>query len=852
MRMPLCLAALPAVLFMALAAAPLAAQAPAAAASEAPGTVHPEVWPQLKSPLPLDPAMEKAIGELIAKMSLEELVGQVMQPSIQQMTPADVKAYHLGSVLNGGGGWPGDVRKAKPSDWLALADAFWEASMDTSDGKVAIPVIWGSDAVHGHNNIVGATLFPHNVGLGAMRNPDLIRRIGEVTAREMAATGIDWNFSPTVAVARDDRWGRAYESWSEDPAIVRSYAAAMIEGLQGKPGTPEFLGPGRVVATSKHFLGDGGTDGGKDQGNNLASEEELRDVHGAGYLGALGAGVQAVMASYNSWHGTKMHGSRPLLTDVLRGRLGFDGMVVGDWNGHGQVPGCTNASCAASFNAGLDMFMVPEDWKALYENTLQQVRAGEISRERLHEAVRRILRVKMRAGLFTDPKPSQRPHGGDMSLLGAPAHREVARQAVRESLVLLKNDGGVLPLRPKQRVLVAGDGADDIGKQSGGWTLSWQGTENSNADFPGATSIWAGIRAAVEGAGGSATLSADGTFGDKPDVAVVVFGENPYAEFEGDRKDVVFWGEEELAMLQRLKEAGVPVVSVFLSGRPLWVNPFLNASDAFVAAWLPGTEGGGIADVLFTAADGSVRHDFKGKLAMSWPKLATQAVLNHGDAGYDPLFALGYGLVYGQESDLPELSVDTGGIQPAPAQVNLLAGTPFVADAGAEPLAVSALPASSPGGALTVARLEAADRPGATLLTWKGNGAGETFVRHAQPLDLSRQSNGDLALALAVRVDEAPSGPVVLRVGCGEGCGGALDVTALLRALPAGEWGSLVVRLRCFAEAGADMTRIDTPIHISTAGTLELGVGGAELVPATGELPCPSRVDIAPPAAGGT
>src|SRR5688500_843029 len=463
MRMPLRLAALPAVLFMAIAAAPLAAQAPAAGAAEPPGTVHPELgtvhpeaWPQLKSPLPLDPAMEKAIGELIAKMSLEELVGQVMQPSIQQVTPADVKAYHLGSVLNGGGGWPGDVRKAKPTDWLALADAFWEASMDTSDGKVAIPVIWGTDAVHGHNNIVGATLFPHNVGLGAMRNPDLIRRIGEVTAREMAATGIDWNFSPTVAVARDDRWGRAYESWSEDPAIVRSYAAAMIEGLQGKPGTPEFLGPGKVVATSKHFLGDGGTDGGKDQGNNLATEEQLRDIHGAGYLGALGAGVQAVMASYNSWHGTKMHGSRPLLTDVLRGRLGFDGMVVGDWNGHGQVPGCTNASCAASFNAGLDMFMVPEDWKALYENTLQQVRTGEISRERLQEAVRRILRVKMRAGLFTDPKPSQRPNGGDMSLLGAPAHREVARQAVRESLVLLKNDGGVLPLRPKQRVLVAG------------------------------------------------------------------------------------------------------------------------------------------------------------------------------------------------------------------------------------------------------------------------------------------------------------------------------------------------------------------------------------------------------------
>ena len=838
MRTPPRLVVLPAVFFLlACAAAP----GPPAAAADPPGTAHPEAWPQLKGPLALDPAMEKAIGELMAKMSVEEKVGQVMQPSIQQVKPEDVRTYHLGSVLNGGGGWPGDVRKAKPSDWLALADAFWEASMDTSDGKVAIPIIWGSDAVHGHNNIVGATLFPHNVGLGAMRNPDLIRRIGEVTAREMAVTGIDWNFSPTVAVARDDRWGRAYESWSEDPSIVRAYAAAMIEGLQGKPGTPEFLGPGKVVATSKHFLGDGGTEGGKDQGNNLSSEAELRDVHGAGYLGALGAGVQAVMASYNSWHGTKMHGNRALLTDVLRGRLGFDGMVVGDWNGHGQVPGCTNASCPQSFNAGLDMFMVPEDWKALYTNTLAQVKSGEIPQARLDEAVRRILRVKMRAGLFTDPTPSARPHGGDFALLGSPAHREVARQAVRESLVLLKNDGGVLPLRPDRHVLVAGDGADDVGKQSGGWTLSWQGDGNTNENFPGATSIGAGIRSAVEAAGGRATLSADGSLTEKPDAAIVVFGEDPYAEFEGDRPNVVFWGEQDLATMRRLKEAGVPVVAVFLSGRPMWVNPFLNASDAFVAAWLPGTEGAGVADVLFTGADGKVRHDFRGKLGMSWPKLASQAVLNHGDSGYDPLFPLGYGMTYREQSDLPELSEDTGGIQPQAPKVNLHAGTPFVADAGGEPQAVSGLPATSPGGALTVATLPG-DRPGAMLLTWTGGGAAETFVRHAQPLDLSRQSNGDLAMALAVRVDEPPSGPVVMRIGCGEGCGGALDVSGLLRAMPAGEWGSLRVRLRCFAEAGTDMTRVETPIHLSSAGTLKLGVAGTELVPATGDLECPPRV----------
>jgi beta-glucosidase len=631
-----------------LAWSPVGAQTDFAAAA-IPGKVNPAIWPSMRSAIAPNPALEQAIGELMARMTVEEMVGQVLQPSIQFITPADVKTYHIGSVLNGGGGWPGDIRRATPLDWLALADAFYEASMDTSDGKQAIPILWGADAVHGHSNVVGATIFPHNVGLGAMRNPDLIRKIGQATAEEMEVTGIDWNFSPTVAVARDDRWGRSYESWSEDPVLVRGYAAAMIEGLQGKPRQAGLLGPGRVIATAKHFLGDGGTDGGRDQGDNLASERGLRDIHLQGYVGALRGGVQAVMASYSSWHGTKMHGNKELLTDVLRGRLGFDGVVVGDWNGHGQLPGCTNASCAAAFNAGVDMFMVPTDWRALYFNTIAQVQSGEIPRARLEEAVRRILRVKMRAGLFTDPKPSQRALGGDLSRFGSAAHRAIARQAVRESLVLLKNQGRVLPLRPGQHVLVAGDGADDIGKQAGGWTISWQGTGNSNADFPGGTSIWAGIRDVVEAAGGRATLSPDGSFTEQPDVAIVVYGENPYAEFLGDRQHLVYGGEEDLALLERLREAGVRVVSVFLSGRPLWVNPHLDASDAFVAAWLPGTEGGGIADVLFSAADGKVRHDFRGKLSFSWPKLADQTVLNVGDPGYAPLFRLGYGLRYGRK-----------------------------------------------------------------------------------------------------------------------------------------------------------------------------------------------------------
>jgi beta-glucosidase len=515
-------------------------------------------------------------------------------------------------VLNGGGGWPGNNRKATINDWISMADAFYQAS--------AIPIIWGSDGVHGHGNVLGATLFPHNIGLGATRDLDLIRRIGEITAVEMAVTGIDWSFSPVVAVARDDRWGRTYESYSEDPQLVRACAAKMIEGLQP-----------RVIATAKHFLGDGGTVGGKDQGDNVASEVELRDIHGAGYVEAIQSGMQTIMVSQSSWHGREMHGNRELLTVVLKERMGFDGFVVGDWNGHGQVPGCTNQSCAQAFNAGVDMFMVPDDWKALYESLLAQVKSGEIPQSRLDDAVRRILRVKMRAGLFTAGKPSQRPLGGKRERFGSADHRRVARQAVRESIVLLKNNGPVLPLRPQQSVLVAGDGADNIGKQSGGWTISWQGDGNSNSDFPGGTSIWGGIHATVEAAGGRATLSPDGTFQDKPDVAIVVFGEDPYAEWEGDRKTIIFEDEKVLGILRRFKDARVPVVSIFLSGRPLWINPYLNASDAFVAAWLPGSEGEGIADVLFTAPDGAVRHDFRGKLSFSWPKLATQVTLNRGD-----------------------------------------------------------------------------------------------------------------------------------------------------------------------------------------------------------------------------
>jgi beta-glucosidase len=599
-----------------------------------------------------DPQIETKIAALLARMTLEQKIGQMVQADIRSVTPDDVRKFRLGSVLNGGGAFPGENKHASVGDWVALADRFYDASMDTANGQLAIPIMWGTDAVHGHNNVIGATLFPHNIGLGAAHDPDLIERIGAVTAREVAVTGLDWTFAPVVAVVRDDRWGRTYESYSEDPEIVRSYAERMVRGLQGTPGSKSFLDTSHVLATAKHFIGDGGTADGVDRGDNRSSEAELLKIHAPGYIAAIDAGVQTIMASYNSWKGWKVHGSSYLLTEVLKQRMGFDGIVVSDWDGVDEVQGCSKDKCAQAVNAGIDMFMVPTEWKSFIGNTLDQVRTEKIPLSRIDDAVTRILRVKFRAGLFDKGRPSSRPLANKRELFGSAEHRELARQAVRESLVLLKNEHGLLPLRRNANVLVAGDGADNIPKQTGGWTVTWQGTENANAEFPGATSIFQGIARTVGGAGGTAS-SAAGPKLDRlqarPDFAIVVFGEDPYAEWFGDLKSLDYRGAgggAELALLQQLRQASVPSVCVFLTGRPLWIEPELAACDAFVVAWLPGTEGGGIADVLFRKADGSVNHNFSGKLSFSWPRTVAQTSLNRNDPKYDPLFPYGFGLRY--------------------------------------------------------------------------------------------------------------------------------------------------------------------------------------------------------------
>ena len=733
-----------------------------------------------------------------------------------------MRKYKLGSILAGGNSAPHDDNKAPAADWLKQADAFWNASQAADWSGEKIPLIYGIDAVHGHANIVGATVFPQNIGLGAARDPALMKRIGEVTAEEMAATGFDWDFSPTLAVVRDDRWGRTYEGFSEDPSIVRTYAGKMVEGLQGRAGHQGFPRPAPRDVERQAFRRRRRNRGRQGPGRQSSSPAQLRDVHGAGYPPAIEAGVQNVMSSFSSVRGVKLAGNKALLTGALKGDMHFDGFVVDDWNAHGQVPGCTNTSCAAAINAGVDMFMAPDSWKGLYENTLKQVQSGEIPMGRLDDAVRRILRVKLRAHMFDKGAPSTRPLGGHFELLGSPEHRAVARQAVRESLVLLKNAHQLLPLSPKLNVLVAGDGADNISKQSGGWTITWQGTGLTNADFPHAQSIWSGINEAVSAAGGKATLSVDGSYAAKPDVAIVVFGEDPYAEFVGDRPRSLEYSpadKKDLELLLRLRKAGIRVVSLFISGRPMWVNPELNASEAFVAAFLPGGEGGGVADVIFRRPDGQVHYDFRGKLSYSWPKRADQTPLNVGDKGYDPLFAFGYGLHYGQTGDLPKLSEER------PKGGGLPEGVLFGRGTVPQGWSFAFEPAS--GGQMK--GIDRRAQEDSRQLIWTGNGPATAAIHANPPLDLSRETTGQLSLVIDYRVDSPPTAPVTLAMGAN-----SVPVGGVLRSAPAGQWQVLTLPLGCFARNSGDaMKALTTPLAITTAGQLKLAISGVRVLSAT-------------------
>ena len=540
---------------------------------------------------PLFSQHEAQVDALLAQMTLDEKIGQMVQvDSAALKDKADVRKYFLGSVLSGGNSDPSAGNTAR--DWLAFANGFQDYALHT---RLKIPLLYGIDAVHGHNNIDGATIFPHHIGMGATHDPKLVERAERVTAEEVAGTGIRWAFAPCLAVPQDARWGRTYEGYSDDPALVSELGAAAVLGLQGRELSAN---PVSVLACAKHFVGDGGTTNGIDQGNTICDEAALRRLYLPPYLAAIKAGVGSIMVSYSSWNGVKMHGNKHLLTDVLKTELGFRGFLVSDWAAIDQISPNYKNDVAQSINAGLDMIMIPTGpgQKNNYVDFIADLKAlvaeGTVPAARIDDAVRRILRIKYQMGLFagtaTDPALT--------AAVGSPAHREIARECVRESLVLLKNDPHILPLSHHlKHLVVVGAGADDLGMQCGGWTVDWQGGRGTVTH--GGTTLLAAIRQSVSPET-KVTFSPDASDLKNADVIIAVVGEPPYAEMKGDRPDLDM-SAEDLSLLARANASGAPVVTIVFSGRPLVWNQALADSTAFVAAWLPGTEGLGVTDVLF-------------------------------------------------------------------------------------------------------------------------------------------------------------------------------------------------------------------------------------------------------------
>lgn len=782
--------------------------AQAAPPSVATARANPAVWPAAASPTAMtDGGTEAAIDALLGRMTIEQKVGQMIQADISAISPADLARYPLGSILAGGNSGPYGNERADAATWAKLVGEFRTASLQTGAG---IPILFGVDAVHGHSNLPGATLFPHNIGLGAARDPDLIRRIGVVTGAEVAASGIDWTFAPTLAVPQDLRWGRSYEGYSADPALVAAYGRAMVLGLQGElqPGAP--LGPRQVAATAKHYLADGGTADGRDQGDARISEQELVARHAAGYPAAIDAGSLTVMASFSSWNGVKHHGNASLLTDVLKQRMGFAGLVVGDWNGHGQVPGCTVTHCPAAINAGLDLFMAPDSWRGLFDATVADVREGRIPMARVDDAVRRILRVKFKLGLM-GPKRIER---GDPAAVGTPEHLALAREAVAKSLVLLKNNDAALPIKPGARVLISGPGADSMAMQSGGWTITWQGTDTSIRDFPNGQTVGSAIAAAVNEAGGEANLSANGDFTVRPDVAVIVTGEMPYAEFQGDVPHLNFaarHGEEALAA--RLRGQGIRVVVVFLSGRPLFAGKLLNQADAFVAAWLPGSQGAGVADVLVARRDGHPLRAFTGRLPFAWPADARSPLIA-------PQFPLGYGLDYGAGGRLGPVNED-----PRTDLALFDEHTTFIRR-GAVPAPWHLVA----DGAVQSRPVDLSAQEDARGFSWTGRGK---LAVEGPALNLTGQANSGAVLLLDWRIDRRGGAPVRIALG-----GGALNLGGVIRAAPATAFETRIP-LRCFARAGANLTEVGDPLTIEASSGFAVTIRSARIAPARGRLACP-------------
>ena len=738
-------------------------------------------------------------------MSIEEKVGQVIQADLDFIEPSDLRDYPIGSVLNGGNTSPRGKLRASPAEWKSLAQEFYEESKKTG---ASIPVLWGTDAVHGHSNVFGATIFPHNIGIGAAANPQLVEDIGAAVAEEVLATGLFWTFAPTVTIPQNFRWGRTYEGYSEDPVLVSKLGSAFIEGLQGTEN--EFLNDAKILGTAKHFLGDGGTYLGIDQGDTRANEENMRLIHGEPYFASLNSCIRVVMASFNSWNGSKVHGNKYLLTEVLKEKMNFTGFIVGDWNGHQQVPGCNTGSCPESFNAGVDMFMVPENWKALYKNTVKQVKSGEISRERLDDAVKRILTVKQQLGMFEGRVPNQTKY----SEVGLQKNRDIARRAVRESLVLIKNNNATLPIKNKQKILVIGDSADSLKIQTGGWTLDWQGANNTNSDFPGSVTFLQALKEyenlEITHKNSLSNLDLNKNY----DLVIVAYGEEPYAEGIGDRKNLFYRDSKTLNTLKRLKRNGNKVVSIFFTGRPLWTNEFINLSDAFVVAWLPGTESRGMTDVLVANEDGSVNYDFQGKLPFSWPSDPNQSTIAFYDPASNAEFDYGYGLTYKSPKALASLDESFEKSDDYGDLVEIFSGkfnSPFegfIQENNSPQIKLSSTNNTTQNDVVQTDFIDVDKQDDTLRVIFNADGNLNSFhILTTEVVGLEDFQSG--FLNFNARVVES-SGAIFLAATCGFGCMGSIDVTSLL--LKSKSFDGYSVPLKCLTDKGLDLSKTISPM----------------------------------------
>lgn len=874
-------------------------------------------WENVNSVIKKDPAMEAEIQRILVMMTLEEKVGQMVQPDLRDVTPEEAEQYKLGSILNGGGAAPGNNKYATAEEWAKEADKYWLALERVYEGRgFRIPFMWATDAVHGHNNVFMATVFPHNIGLGAARNPDLIEKIGAVTAREIVATGLDWTFAPTVATPRDYRWGRVYEGYSEDPEIVYEYAKRMVQGIQG--GEEGLKGELNVISNVKHWVGDGGTLQGVDHGQNRYTEEYLRNIHAMGYIGGLSAGAQVVMSSFNSWwnpanvdpmvdnpyysaldtdsgymQNQKIHGSKYLIIDVLKGKMGFDGLVVTDWNGQGEINGCSAANCPQAVIAGNDVFMVTSrnDWHAFYQNVIDQVNSGIIPMERIDDAVTRILRVKMRANLWEKPMPSQRILAGKQEILSAPEHVAVARQAVSESMVLLKNQAQTLPLKKNAKYLVVGSAANDITKQTGGWSLSWQGDGNTiEKDFPNAQTLLMAMKSVV---GAENVITDISATTPEEAVAVVVIGEDPYAEMFGDisKSQTLEFASlkakyrQDSELIKSLKEQGYKVVTVFYSGRPLYVNEEINNSNAFVAAWLPGTEGLGITDVLFGDKD------FKGKLSYTWGATKCSTTINRAapnianystpvdgitgevieqelDGEYKQLFPYGYGLNYAgktdvaaTESDLNNLPLDPRdygcgisapdtGVADSPLEIyGKSAKGEFVALMSGDINGWSKREITKGETTIGTVTTKGIDYQGMQQSALNVNFSGETegFAGKSaaqiymqtvdeKGVDYNRYVNANATIEFDIRVNSGNPALVNLSTHCEYPCRGEVNIANVLPK-PSSDWSTIKIPVQCMVETGMSYQMMNTPFLIYTAEAINFDIGAIRYVPQPEGLP---------------